>query len=201
MRRDHDKQLGKLENLHHAEMEMLELQRRRKLWDELAKRNGIPYKSQKLRMAEAEVAELRNLHDAGKEMLRMPQSWPESMRRDSEYLIKCIYFFERRFFGRVESLLAIAPEFAKKYTAAELDVLCTLRRPDGSPLQVDHLELLLSLPCKTDVDRCQRSELQKEVAEKSCTPAELADKIKERFPKSRRQNRPAKGCGNPAKQM
>lgn len=104
----------------------------------------------KLQKAEAEVAELRNLHAAGKEMLQIHPDLTLSEERDFEYLIKSRYFFEYRFSSRVKMLLANAPEFAKKYIAAELDVLCTLRRPDGSPLQVDHLELLLSLPCKTD---------------------------------------------------
>jgi hypothetical protein len=144
----------------------------------------------KMRKTAAQVAELRNFHQAGKEMLQIGAHMRVSERRNRKYLIGCRYSVLRIFLSK-------ARQFAEQYTADELDELCALRQPDGSPLQIRHLFLLLRLPWQNDADRSRRAELQKEAAESGWTPVQLAIEIKGRFPKPRRQNPTGNRLGPP----
>lgn len=148
--------------------------------------NQLARSNHKLRKAELQVAVIREFHQAGKEMMRVGSDAAAREEISGKYLIG-------------DKRLGKARRFAEQYTAAEVDGLCALRKPDGSPLQVGHLDSLLGLPWKTESDRCKRAALEREAAEEGWTAPELAAEISARFPKTRRQSTSGKHPGRPRK--
>lgn len=133
MKRDHDKQLSKLENLHHAGMEMLELGRNRKLWDELAKRHGIPYNRLTLAKQFATQYSVRDLAELL--CLRKPDGTP----LDTDYvpwLLTLPWHSERQRWMRS----AFQNEIAQKgWTAREVRDEIKRRNLDIPPNLVRHI--------------------------------------------------------------
>lgn len=149
--------------------------------------NGSASRSNhKLRKAESQVAVIREFYEAGKEMLLVGSDKTAIEEISRKYLIDV-------------KRLGKARQFAEQYTAAEVDELCSLLRPDGSPLQVGYLDSLLSLPWQTESDRRKRAALAREAAEKGWTTGELADEKKARFPESCRKTTSGKRLGRPRK--
>jgi hypothetical protein len=140
----------------------------------------------KLRKAEAQVALIREFYESGKETLEVGKDKAAREEISRKYLIDV-------------NRLGKARRFAERYTAQEVNELCGLRKPDGTPLQVGHLDSLLSLPWETQAERRNRAAIQKEAAEKAWTAPELRAAIKARFPKTRCQSTGGKPVGRPPK--
>lgn len=150
--------------------------------------NQLERSDHKLRRTESQVAGIKEFHEAGKEMLQIGKDKAARKELSRNYTLR-------------NDRLGKARRFAEKYTPDEVAELCALRKPDGTPLQVGYLDSLLSLPWKTEADRCKRAAIQKEAAEKGWSVEELAAEIKVRYPKPRRQTTSGKQLGRPLKPM
>src|SRR5205085_8536613 len=93
-----------------------------------------------------------------------------------------------------------AREFARKYSRAELQKFCALKRRNGLPLHWGHVIFLLSMPCGTSAERARRQEFQKETANNSWTSPQMYATIKVRFP-NKRQERPGSPAGRKRKPL
>lgn len=129
------------------------------------------FNAHKLRMAEKQAERLKNFYSAGMEMLTVGK---KDKARRMELSAKYVISTKR---------LAVAKQFARKYSKTEFAELISLRKPDGNLLQVGYIPFLLTMPWQTESDKQVRAALQLEAAENGWTAPDLCVIIQSRFPK------------------
>jgi hypothetical protein len=113
------------------------------------------------------VKELRNYYQLGLEVLDADRKNPNK-RTYSKHVSQD--FADRLGVGR--DYVDKARQFASSYTEAQLEELCSLRRPDGLPLGRRHAVALLSVK-----DKRQRRSLQRRAAEEGWGTRRLGEEI------------------------
>jgi hypothetical protein len=113
-----------------------------------------------LRDHDKQLAELEELYQAGKKMLKLG-----SNRQLRAELAKRT--------GIPDKMLTRARQFASQYSTGEFAALMRLRKPDGSPFNASYVPWLLKMPWRTKLGRRARSEYQRQFAEMGWSVAKV----------------------------
>jgi hypothetical protein len=87
------------------------------------------------------------------------------------------------YFGTAYETCRRAREFASRYSPADLEALCRLRRPPtGLPFNLGYIPFLVTIPWATPAERKNRAAFEKEAAAGGWTVSELSREIRRRYP-------------------